>query len=207
MQQGTQWLHNAFWGKPDADPSGAPTPRELMTQLHTLQQEIPAMTPEAQHAQALELAQRYRNESDPILRAQLVRTIAGCGSPTAGETLAAALGDSDRDVRRIACNAWADHGGPQAVPNLARVLRHDKSSDVRIEAARSLGRLKGSDVVEALAPALDDPDPALQFRAVQSLRSATDKDFGDDVNAWREFVQGGAPAEISTVQRMKLDYF
>jgi hypothetical protein len=39
------------------------------------------------------------------------------------------------------------------------------------------------------------------------LRSAADKDFGDDVNAWREFVQGGAPAEISTVQRMKLDYF
>lgn len=207
MQQGSEWMHNAIWGKPDVDPSGAPTPRELMTRLQTLQKDIPSMSPEAQHAQAVELAQRYRNESDPILRAQIVRTIACCGSPAAGETLAAALGDSDRDVRIACCDAWAVHGGPQAVPNLSTALRHDKLSDVRMAAARSLGRLSGPDVVQALAPALDDSDPALQYRAVQSLRNVTGKDFGDDVNAWREFVGGGTPAEISTVQRLKLDYF
>lgn len=207
MQQGTEWLHNAVWGKPDVDPSGAPAPREVMLQLQTLQQAIPAMSPEAQQTQAADLAQRYRNESDPILRAQIVRTIAYCGSPAAGETLSAAGRDSDRDVRIACCDAWAAHGGPQAVPSLADLLRHDKSLDVRMAAARCLGRMSGPEAVQALAPALDDPDPAMQYRAVQSLRNATGKDFGDNVGVWREFVQGGSPAEISTVQRLKLDYF
>lgn len=207
MQKGTRWMHDAFWGKPDSDPSGAPAPRELVEQLQTMQEEIPQMPPEQQQAKAAELAQRYRNESDPILRAQIVRTIARCGSPVAAETLSAALGDSDRDVRIICCDAWAYHGGPLAVPQLSKTLRLDKSNDVRMAAARSLGSLKGPEVVEALAPALDDPDPALQYRAIQSLRKSTGKDFGDDVNSWREFAHGGAPAEISTVQRLKLDYF
>jgi HEAT repeat protein len=178
-----------------------------MEQLQKLQAEIPAMSPEAQQAQAADLAQRYRNESDPILRAQIVRTIACCGSPAAGETLSSAARDTDRDVRIACCDAWAVHGGPQATPSLATMLRHDRSNDVRMAAARSLGRLSGPEVVEALAPALDDPDPALQYRAVHSLRKATGKDFGDNVSAWREFVHGGSPAEISTAQRLKLDYF
>ena len=33
------------------------------------------------------------------------------------------------------------------------------------------------------------------------------KDFGDNVAAWREFTRGGTPKEISTAQRMKLEYF
>jgi hypothetical protein len=42
--------------------------------------------------------------------------------------------------------------------------------------------------------ALDDPDPALQRRAVESLRQVTGRDFGNDVVAWRTYVQGGEPA-------------
>jgi hypothetical protein len=59
-----------------------------------------------------------------------------------------------------------------------------------------------------LAAALEEGDPAMQFRAVQSLRSVSGRDFGNDANAWREFANGGnpQPAPSSLVQRW-LDWF
>ena len=89
-----------------------------------------------------------------------------------------------------------------------RVRRRPTCVDVRLAAGRALGQLGGDDAVAALRPALDDPDPALQYRAMQSLREITGKDFGDNVVSWREYVRGeGAPAEISLVDRMKLQAF
>jgi hypothetical protein len=196
----------AFWEEVDVDPRGTQAPNLQMEDLKKQRGELAGLAADQQQAKAAELAERYRNESDPILRAQVVRTIAVCGSPAAGETLKAALADSERDVRLAACDAWAAHGGPQAIAMLGQTLRSDKSKDVRIAAARALGKL-GPDVVPVLSVALDDPDPALQYRTMQSLRQVSGKDFGDDVAAWREFTRGGAPKEISTVQRMKLEYF
>jgi HEAT repeat protein len=203
------WIQKvAFWeSKPDVDPRGTLAPKLQMEQLQELRTQLPEMPQTEQQAKATELAQRYRNESDALIRAQIVRTIARCGSLDSADTLRSALLDSERDVRIAACEGWGEHGGPQAAGQLGQVLRKDKSKDVRIAAARALGKLKDPEVVAMLSPALDDPDPALQFRAVQSLREATGKDFGDSVASWREFVRGGAPKEISTAQRMKLDYF
>jgi hypothetical protein len=42
---------------------------------------------------------------------------------------------------------------------------------------------------------------------VRSLREITGKDFGDNANAWREYLQNRPPQEISVFERMKLDYF
>ena len=36
-----------------------------------------------------------------------------------------------------------------------------------------------------LARALEDPDPAVQYRVVDSLRQVSGRDLGNDVNAWR----------------------
>jgi HEAT repeat protein len=204
-----EWIQNmAFWeGTKDTDPLGTLAPKQQMTELQELRAALPEKPAEEHRVKAAELAQRYRNESDPLLRAQVVRTIARCASPEAGDTLRAALQDSERDVRIAACEGWGEHGGPQAAGLLGQAVRRDKSPDVKLAAARGLGKLKDPEVATMLAPALDDPDPALQYRAVQSLRESTGKDFGDSVAAWREFVRGGAPQEISTAQRMKLDYF
>jgi len=205
---GPEWAKKvAFWENDDVDPRGTVSPAKQMEELQALRKSLPTSGLDVQQAKAAELAQRYRNESDPILRGQIVRTIGLCGSPAAGETLRAAMFDSEPDVRILACTAWGDHGGPMAVPALSEALRKDKSKDVRMAAARALGRIGGPDVVAALAPALDDPDPALQYRAVQAMRASSGKDFGDEVGAWREFARGGSPKEISTAQRMKLDYF
>jgi hypothetical protein len=38
-----------------------------------------------------------------------------------------------------------------------------------------------------LARALEDADPAVQYRAVASLKKVSGRDLGNDVNAWREW--------------------
>jgi len=203
------WVQNmVFWEEEDKDERYAKeTPAMRLDALREQSKTLPNL-PEAEHvAVAQKLAQEYRNEADALVRCHQVRAIAQCRSPLAAETLEAALSDSDRDVRIAACDSWGVHGGPKAAAQLSIALRKDSDSDVRLAAARALGKVGGQESIAALAPALEDPDPAMQYRAVQSLRQISGKDFGDDANAWREFTRGGNPAEISTVQRMKLNFF
>lgn len=203
-----EWARKiTFWDKEDVDPRGTLAPYKRIEAMRAVAKKVPKMSPAEQQQQAVQLAEAYRNESDTLVRMQILRTIAMCASPAAGETLQLGLKDSERDVRMTACDAWGVHGGPQALPLLGNILRTDPSMDVRLAAARSIGKVGGPEAVNILAPALEDPNPAMQYRAVQSLRAATGKDFGDDANAWREFVRGGSPQTISTVQRMKLDWY
>ncbi len=205
----SEWIEKiVFWEEPDKDARYVKqTPAQRLEEMQAMVERIPKMQQAEQDALAEQLAQAYRNESDPLLRCQMVRTIAHCGSPRAAETLQAAASDSDRDVRIACCDGWAAHGGPQAVAKLSEALRKDASIDVRLAAARCMAKFPGQETIAALAPALEDPDPALQYRAVQSLRQISEKDFGDDAGAWREFARGGTPQEISLVQRMKLQAF
>jgi HEAT repeat protein len=206
------WVRKMSFNKEDVDPRGNLAPYKVVESLRNDRKEAKSWPVAKQEAKAAEWAAMYRNESDPLVRTEIVRTIAMCGSPNAGTTLTAALQDSERDVRIAACDAWAAHGGPQAVPSLSSILRQDSSQDVRMAAVRALGRLKSPESVQTLGRSLDDPtqmmqDPAMQYRIVQALRESTGKDFGDNVAAWREYLQGGSPPEISTTQRMKLEYF
>jgi HEAT repeat protein len=64
---------------------------------------------------------------------------------------------------------------------------------VRLAATEALGKIKSPDSVKALAAALEDRDPALQYVGVQSMKSVTGKDYGPDVQAWRQVASGGTP--------------
>ena len=55
----------------------------------------------------------------------------------------------------------------------------------RLRAVRMLGQLKDKEAIPVLAKALEDPDPAVQYRAVASLKQVSGRDLGDDVNKWR----------------------
>jgi len=83
---------------------------------------------------------------------------------------------------------------------LVGVLNGDIEHDVRMAAARALGQSHEQVAVMALGNALDDKDPAMQYRAVISLRQITGQDLGNDVNKWREYVKSGklAPVQAST---------
>ncbi len=114
--------------------------------------------------------------------------------------------DTDPSVRRAACRAWGRRGGKQSVEALANTLGSDTDLDVRIAAARELASFSDPIAYQALGLALEDEDPAMKYRAVESLRRASGRDFGNNLDSWRQFAQGSDPGPdtpISVAERIR----
>jgi HEAT repeat protein len=124
-------------------------------------------------------------EHDPRVRAAMLGIAADFDTPAAVAVCRGALEDPEARVRAAACEAWRKRGGPEAVSLLAARAETDTEIDVRLKALRELGALGDAAAVPTLARALEDPDPAVQYRAVGALKNVSGRDLGDDVNAWR----------------------
>ena len=77
---------------------------------------------------------------------------------------------------------------------------------MRLAAAEALGNIKSPDAIQALTVALDDRDPAMQYAGVQSMKSITGKDYGGNVQTWRQVAAGQTPPPIpapSIAERMR----
>jgi HEAT repeat protein len=131
------------------------------------------------------LAKQILAEHDPRVRASMLAIAAEFDTPAAVAICRGALEDPEARVRMAACEAWAKRGGPDAVSLLAARFDADADVDVRLKALRELGALGSQDAVPVLARALENPDPAVQYRAVTALKKVSGRDLGDDVNAWR----------------------
>jgi HEAT repeat protein len=73
-------------------------------------------------------------------------------------------------------------------------------------AARALGGTRDPASVAALGTALDDKDPAMQYRAMAALKNVSGKDLGNDVRAWQQYVKGETPqsqAPTSIAERLR----
>lgn len=185
------------------DNSKYPNPAARIAQCQEMGKMVDRLKPEDQQLMAENLARMLHTEQDALVRAELVRTLARCPSLVATESLRHAMRDPVLEVRVATCEAWGVHGGPSAVPALTSMLTADPELDVRLAAIRSLGKLKDPAAVESLARALEDPNPALQYRAVEALRLVSGKEYGDDVNAWRAYCRGENPPEISLTERVR----
>jgi len=126
-------------------------------------------------------------EHDPRVRCSILTTAADYDTAAATAICKGALEDPDDRVRTEACRIWGKRGGSEAVELLSTRFRTDAELDVRLEALRRLGTLKDKDAIPVLARALEDGDPAVQYRAVASLREVSGRDLGNDVNVWREW--------------------
>lgn len=126
-------------------------------------------------------------EHDPRVRVGILEVAAGFDTPAAASICRGAMEDPDERVRMAACAAWRERGGAEAVELLATRYRTDTEIDVRLRALRELGQLGDKAAVPVLAKALEDPDPAVQYRAVGALKRVSGRDLGDDVNKWREW--------------------
>jgi HEAT repeat protein len=186
---------------------GVTPPYERMRELRALGRTAHTANPAQRELVSGELADEIRDERDPLLRAQIVRTLAGYPTEKAAMVLRNALEDSSSEVRMAACEAWGQRGGPEAVKLLGERVGSDTNGDVRLAAARALGETRDPGAVAGLAVALEDQDPALQYRAVLSLREVTGKDFGNDVNRWQQYVKGQTPepdsGPTSIAQRLR----
>ncbi|MGI6415643.1 MAG: HEAT repeat domain-containing protein [Thermoguttaceae bacterium] len=147
---------------------------------------------------ASELANRCAQEQDPLIRAEIVKTLGALGTSEGRAAIRAAMQDSNSDVREAACDAWGGIADEEAVSELARVLSSDVDEQVRFAAAKALGRTRGPQAVAALGSVLEDRDPAMQYVAMESLRKSTGQNFGHDARLWRQYVRGETPARSET---------
>lgn len=135
-----------------------------------------------------ELVRTMLTEHDPRVRIKILEIAATFETPSALSICRGALEDPDAKVRMAACHAWGERSGSEAVQLLSHRYQTDTDIDVRLEAVRMLGAVKDQEAIPALGRALEDPDPAVQYRAVASLKKVSGRDLGDDVNRWRAWV-------------------
>jgi len=187
------WFANPFAKKPPKDESGILAPPEQVKMLKEMAKDASSRSPEDQQRLSEMLVQLLKKESDPLLRAEALRTLQAFPTETARAAIRGALKDSDSDVRVRACDLLAKNLDAAAVTALSETLTGAVDHDVRLAGARALGEAKDPAAVRALGVALEDPDPAMQYRAVTSLQKVTGKDLGSDVERWRQYVKGEPP--------------
>jgi hypothetical protein len=190
----TSCMSNPFKNKPSATPADiarfGPTANQRIKDLKAMREAGPGSDPTAHESKATELARKIQTERDPLVRAQIVRTIEMYPTRLTSAVLHAATNDPEPAVRIACADAWGKRNTDEAVENLSELFKKDESIDVRLAAIKGLGTTKNKAAIEKLAPALEDKDPALQFVAVESLQSITGiTDLGYDVNKWREYVK------------------
>jgi HEAT repeat protein len=177
----------------EADELYRPTLHRQLAEVAALRASARGLTREQQRHWSGEMAHIIETHDHPLLRSEAVTTLAVLSVPESHEGLRIAARDPDSTVRIDACRAWGVKGGQEAMEQLAELLGNDTDVDVRITAARELARFSDPLAYQSLGLALDDDDPALQYRAVESLKTASGKNFGNDLDAWRRFAQGEDP--------------
>ena len=118
-----------------------------------------------------QLARQIQVEPDPLVRQAVVPAIAEFRTPMAQQVLEAGLNDENAAVRIACCRALgrraeAGFGAPAWRMRCGAI----KDIDVRLAAAEALGKIKSPESIKALAVALDDRDPAMQYVGVQSMK-------------------------------------
>lgn len=163
------------------------TADERITSLAADAKAARAGSAEEQTAFCRRLVAEMLGEHDPRVRCRILDAATEFDTPEALAICRGALQDPDDRVRMAACSAWGRRGGAEAIELLASRYRNDTDLDVRLRAIRALGDLQDAAAVPVLAKALEDSDPAIQYRAVASLKRCSGRDLGNDVNRWREW--------------------
>lgn len=159
--------------------------------LQSLESRASRMDGAEQKRVADEMAQLVRTEDNQLLRSQAVRVLGEIEDPAATMGLDMATTDKEPEVRLAVCRVLGAKRNRESLRSLARMLASDKNLDVRMAAARQLGNYRDKEAYRALGEALNDTDPAMQHRALESLRLASGRDFGNDLAAWRQFIDTG----------------
>jgi HEAT repeat protein len=81
---------------------------------------------------------------------------------------------------------------------LASTIGTETNDDVRNAAISALANHKSPIAVDSLRTALRDRNPATQTLVIDSLRSATGKNYGDDPQVWIAALDGKPTGEVET---------
>ncbi|MEO0529031.1 MAG: HEAT repeat domain-containing protein [Planctomycetota bacterium] len=131
-------------------------------------------------------------EQDPLIRQAILEATAEFKTTLASKALLAGLSDESPHVREASCRLLTASPVAGSADALATIAHGDPSFDVRVAAAKALGR--NGATRQQLLPVLEDPNPAMQLAGVEAMRDATGKDFGGDVSAYRALARGETPS-------------
>jgi HEAT repeat protein len=145
---------------------------------------------EAPYMRAYEI---LTTDPSPMVRAQAMRALGTSHQASAmpylvnGTTGKTGLSDTEAEVREDAALGLATTFDASAVQPLADHLRTDTDDQVRINAARALGRSSTETSLRALIDGLDDKNPAVVFYAHASLVALTGQQLPFEGKAWLEW--------------------
>jgi HEAT repeat protein len=184
---------------------GIKTPKDRVKDYRKLALQAEKMPANQQEPTVAKLTREYDTESDQWVRREILRTVAAFPQPAAGEVVVRALADEHIETRRVACDCLGERGGDVAVRELTRVLGSETNEDVRMSAVAALGKAGDSKALAPLAEALADGDPAMQAEAYNALTAVSGRDYGPNVQAWRELATNGKTdaAEISLAEKLR----
>jgi len=166
-----------------------------LKRIRELESQAARMDPMEQQRVSAELTRLIHEDKNIMLRAAAVRSLAAFPAELSKPGIQFAAADENSQLRIAACEALGKLGDSAAVDILAALVEHDEDVDVRLAATRELANFSDQTSLRALGIALDDPNPALQFRAVQSLKIASGRHYGDDIAMWRSWIRGEEPIE------------
>jgi hypothetical protein len=145
------------------------------------------------------MTELIREDENPLIRAAAVRVLGETSSAAALSGILGAAHDEDPLVRIAASEAFGRRGDFEAAAALSNLAADDDDSEVRLAAITALGNCNEQHSVQALTLALDDSNPAIQHRAVQSLKSSTGQPLGDNIAIWRAYLHG-EPSPVQPVE-------
>jgi hypothetical protein len=183
----------AFWPFPERKLTTYHTPAMRVDAVKEFSTRSTGVDSPEQRQITDQLARQIQVEPDPLVRQAVVSSIAEFRTPISQQVLEAGLNDESAAVRQTCCRVLGRRAEAGSVKCLANALNSDKDVDVRLAAAEALGKIKSPEAIKALSVALDDRDPALQYAGVQSLKAITGRDYGPDVQAWRQVAAGQTP--------------
>jgi len=177
-----QWAHDEKFG---------PTTHTKIAELDALRTAAAELPPAQQQENAAILLRILHEEPSTVLLSHAILALAEFPTESSLEGLRWASDHSDPEIRITACRAWRRKQSPEALEQLCKILGSDTDLDVRLAAADQLQYFRDSMAIDALGIALDDTNPAVQHRALASLKVITGKDLGNNVAAWRQLQRDG----------------
>jgi len=130
-------------------------------------------------------------DKDAGVRMASIRALGTHGGPEHAAIFIAAMKDPDRLVRVEAARALQRVYNTGAIPVLIAAMneKNEPEADVRAEAADALGQYAERRVLTELIRTLTDPNLAVNYSTLASLRTLTGQDFGFDRVAWRAWTE------------------
>ncbi len=198
------------WGDWKRDTELGLTDFQRREQLTDLVASIGSMPAERQQFWSDHLQAMIENDESPEMRRLAIQAAGNLNAIASIDLIEKGLDDDSVKVRMEACRALASAGSlnpqgkSQDAANVARMLAStlgtETNEDVRHAAMSALAQHKSPIAVNALRTALKNRNPATQTLAMESLRGATGKNYGDDPQVWIAALDGkttGPSAETS----------